>query len=172
MDQPHGSQVLMTNESSISIHAFPEDERLVQDVRRTALAMASEHASEPELRRRVEQSLRQWYPRLTISRREDFASLGPREHVWYVLRDGRVRRPQPAIDRMYTALADARETSAAWDSAMRRASEALELAHRPRTPASRGGVATHDGAGGAANGTGENNGTGETNGTGHKDGNS
>jgi hypothetical protein len=154
MDRPSGSQVLAANESSISIHAFPEDERLVQDVRRTALAMAAEHASEPELRRRVEQSLRQWYPRLTISRREDFAGLGPKEHVWYVLRDGRVRRPQPVIDRMYTALADSREVSAAWDSAMRRASEALELARRPRPSAARAGVLTDENGHRADNGTG------------------
>ena len=139
-----GSPLLELGGTTVVVHVFPDDPRLLQDVRRTALAMQADVADAEGLRDAVERGLRPWYPRLTISERDDLARLNDPEHVWYVMRDGRVRRPREQIDRLYSALATARDTSEQASEALRRADAAIQTARHPR-PSGAGAAGPTDG---------------------------
>jgi hypothetical protein len=141
------SPLLELGGRTIVVHVFPDDVRLLEDVRRAALAMHLERPGEDDLRHAVEVALRPWYPRLTITCRQELARLSESEHVWYVLRDGRVRPPEERRDRLYSALAAARETSERSDQALRDAHAAISTALRPRPVRSRGSEAVRAGAG-------------------------
>ena len=115
------------------MHAFPHERRFVEDVTRIALAIAPTETAERELRENVTSALRPWYPRIVIHRREDLAAVATGDVVWYAYRDGSVHRTLPHLDRLHAVLADARETAAGADAAMRHAAEMLELARLPRS---------------------------------------
>src|SRR5687768_4560978 len=87
--------------ASIIVRVFPEDRRLADDVRRAVRAATPRERSPEDARTSLESTLRAWYPRLRIRPREDLASLSEAEHVWYVMRDGRVHAPEPRLDRLH-----------------------------------------------------------------------
>jgi hypothetical protein len=126
---------------TIQVHVFPDEKRLAADVVRAADSVAPEAGSDRELSRAaVEHRLRVWYPRLVIHSRTDFAAIVPSEEVWYVMRDGRIRRPDERIERLHAALATARDVTADADAALIR-SRSIAAAAGSRRPV-RGGAAT------------------------------
>jgi hypothetical protein len=107
--------------STIALHVFPDDPRLWRDISRVADRMGPDEVADPErLRSAIETALRAWYPRLTIHTRTDIAALMPSDEVWYVMRDGRVGRPDERIDRLHAALATARDITEEADAALSR----------------------------------------------------
>jgi hypothetical protein len=108
--------------ASIIVRVFPEDRRLADDVRRAVRAATPRERSPEDARTSLESTLRAWYPRLRIRPREDLPSLSEAEHVWYVMRDGRVHAPEPRLDRLHAAMANARDVQ----------SEAAEVLTRTR----------------------------------------
>jgi hypothetical protein len=104
----------------IIVRVFPPDRRLADDIRRVGLAVLGTSADDAGLRHNLETGLRGWYPRLTIHEQEDLASLLPEDRTWYAMRDGRVHQPDPRIDRLHAALANARDLTEEADSALDR----------------------------------------------------
>lgn len=109
--------------ASIVVRVFPEDHRLAEDVRRAIRAATPRETSAEDTRTTLESALRAWYPRLRIRPREDLASLSEAEHVWYVMRDGRVHAPEPRLDRLHAALANARDVRTETGDVLTRARE-------------------------------------------------
>jgi hypothetical protein len=119
----------------IQVHVFPDEKRLAADVARAADSVRDSAGSDDELSRAaVEQRLRAWYPRLVIHSRTEFAAIMPSEEVWYVMRDGRVRRPNDRIERLHAALATARDITADADAALIRSRTIASAAGSPRAP--------------------------------------
>jgi hypothetical protein len=109
--------------ASIVVRVFPEDRRLAEDVRRAIGAATPREKSAEDARTTLEAALRAWYPRLRIRPREDLASLSEAEHVWYVMRDGRIHAPEPRLDRLHAALANARDVRTETGDVLTRARE-------------------------------------------------
>jgi len=127
----------------VQLHVFPDEARLAADVAKAADAVDPEARSDRERwRAAVEQRLRTWYPRLVIHSRTDFAAIMPSEEVWYVMRDGRVRRPDDRIERLHAALATARDVTADADAALVRSRGIAAAVGSPRGSARRSATAT------------------------------
>ena len=125
--------------ASIFLRIFPEEARLAEDARRAAEGLGDQASSLDELRAQLEKRLRAWYPRLAIRAREDLASLSQAEHVWYVLRDGRVHGPEPRLDRLHAAMATARDVKSDAARAIERARGTVAVAHERFMPGRRSG---------------------------------
>ena len=100
-------------------------EREVRDaIARLAKAMADEDA----LRQAILTDLHQVYRAASITVQQPLASLEPGERTWYVFRDGRLRRDDEHLDRLYDALTEARrlhrETAIALERAVTTAAAA------------------------------------------------
>jgi hypothetical protein len=93
---------------------FPSDDpALVRDVR-DAIQRLPEALAEDVARANAQHDLRRWYRSVVIHERDAFGAYpDDPTTVWYVYRDGRVRRPNDGLDRLYAALASARTTCAA-----------------------------------------------------------
>lgn len=103
--------------STIVIRVFPSDPRFAADVRRLAGELEPRDDDE-SLRRQLEARLRGWYPRVTVHERTEFGAPSHSERLWYVLRDGAVRPPNPGRDRLHAALAAARDLTADSEAVM------------------------------------------------------
>jgi hypothetical protein len=116
--------------SRILIRTFPEDRRLAEDLQRAAGAALRAAAGDETLLERLEDALRPWYPRLTIHPREDLASLSGEDQVWYAMRDGHIHRPEPRLDRLHAALANARDVKSDSDEAIAHARDLVATSGR------------------------------------------
>jgi hypothetical protein len=116
----------------VVVRSFPHDERIAADVRRIALALSASVDSEAALRDRVERALRASYPRLVIRVRDELAGFDSHERVWYVIRDGRIHKPNRTLDRLYEAMGEARSTYDASVDLVGRAKASMEQASAPR----------------------------------------
>lgn len=117
--------------STVYIRAFPQEASFARDVRR-ALGGASPELTEGELLVEMQTRLRRWYPRIAIHPREELASLAAHERVWYVFRDGKVRKENPVADRLHRAMSEARATEDGTRRAIEHAEASLAFAARPR----------------------------------------
>ena len=127
----------------VQLHVFPDEARLAADVARAAALVDPEaHTDRERWRVAVEQRLRTWYPRLVIHSRTDFAAIMPSEEVWYVMRDGRVRRPDDRIERLHAALATARDVTEEADAALTRSRGIAAAAGSTRGDRRRSATAT------------------------------
>lgn len=124
----------------IAIQIFPHDRGFARDVARALKAIGPSPASELDALASLRKVLRAWYPRLEIHPREALAGLAPHERLWYVLRDGRVRRADDQTNRLHAALSNARQTSADSDTAVAHARAALDFAGQPRPGRGRGAI--------------------------------
>ena len=115
----------------VLVRVFPRHARLAEDVRRVALAALGSSANDEELRANLERGLRAWYPRLTVRTREGLAMIDEHDRVWYVMRDGRVP-PDPGKDRLFAALASARDRKADSEAVLARARELVEASDHSR----------------------------------------
>ncbi len=106
-----------TGMATIALRVFPADARFADDVRRVAAALGSSEDDEA-LRRRLESMLRGWYPRATVHERTEFGAPSHSDRLWYVLRDGGVRAPNPRRERLLAALSTARDVTADADVVM------------------------------------------------------
>jgi hypothetical protein len=120
-------------QTPIAIRVFPADPRFADEVQRVvdALAPSEDGAA---VRRRIETELRRFYPRTTVHERTDFGAPDYADRLWYVLRDGRIRTPDPRIERLLSALAVARDVKADAVAAVDRAREvvAIKVGSTPR----------------------------------------
>jgi hypothetical protein len=109
------------------LRVFPaDDRRLAADAERAYLELKPEAANQEDLRAAVEAALRRSYPNVRIQRRDAIAALSSADQPWwYVLRDQRVRIPDPGRDRLYEALGASREVIGRGKEAGERASEML-----------------------------------------------
>ena len=99
--------------TTVVVHVFPDEPRFARDVQRVLLAVSPSAGTEADLRRMALRALHA-------------------ERLWYVFRDGQVRRPNATVDRLHRVMADARETETGAQLAMDHAAASLELARRPR----------------------------------------
>ncbi len=144
------ASIRLADGTVVVVHAFPEDVHVAADIRRIAAEVASRSRGLDDLRDRLEDRLRGWYPRMRIRPRETLASLSESEHVWYAMRDGRVHPPDTRLDRLHAAMAGARDVKQDSQEALARARE-LVGSVRKRRPSGvlRTGEEADDGVPGA-----------------------
>jgi len=138
MDSPAGRRddppsITLANDVQIVIQAFPHDTNFVRDIGRALTQVRASATSESQLLVALRGALRMWYPRIEIQPRNPLAGLIAEEHVWYALRDGRVRRANDQANRLHAAMANARQTSADSEVAVERARAAMNYANQPRS---------------------------------------
>jgi hypothetical protein len=111
------------------LRCFPTgDATFREDVERAALTLAEDLSPQERMAGLVER-LRPWYRSVEIVPQDELAQFDhfPND-VWYLFRDGRVRMSNERRDRLYAALASARQTLAASQVAMSDAFEAARAA--------------------------------------------
>src|SRR4051812_31565394 len=110
----------MTDRSNVRILSFPvDDDALRAEVERALAVLPATGATAAEL----ETALRPWYRSVQVRARNPLGGYADEpSEVWYVYRDGRIRRRNESLDRVYAVLATARST--------RRSSEELLAAAR------------------------------------------
>lgn len=113
----------MPDRPSLRVVTFPADDAgLRADV--GALLGATPERLEVDEPAALERRLRRWYRSIQVRRRDGLGGYDDDPViVWYVYRDGRIRRRNEARDRLYRALAAARRT-------YRDSERALESARR------------------------------------------
>ena len=125
--------------TTIFLRAFPQIGAFARDIRRV-LAAQSPELTEQELLLEIQARLRRWYPRLAIHRREELATLAAHERLWYVFRDGQIRKANAVADRLHKAMSEARDTEDGTRRAIEHSRASLDLARKPRGPRRRPAV--------------------------------
>lgn len=115
--------------SNLRLLVFPvDDEGLRRDVEATVDRLPDD-LSPSAAREMAQAELRRWYRSLSIRERDTLGGYPDDPAVvWYVYRDGRVRRQKPELDRLYRALAAARTTCETSEAAVERAQTAARAA--------------------------------------------
>jgi len=119
----------MPVQTRLRLVAFPHNDAAFREDVERALERLSEEVPDEERRDRVLNDLRRLYRAVQIVAQNELAqhdSLAVR--TWYVYRDGRIRRPDPDRERLYAALATARRTYDASQTAMADARAAARIA--------------------------------------------
>ncbi len=100
----------MTRSGHIRLHVYPAaDATLKADVEREFASLPG-GVPDAALRELLLERLRPWYRLIEIVIQEDLAHLSvDPTRTWYIYRDGRIRTPNRQRDRLYAALASARQ---------------------------------------------------------------
>jgi hypothetical protein len=120
--QSRSSHVTFTlpNGHPLLVRLFPANERLAVDVERVGAKLLPRSRTEPEFRAALQNTLRHWYPQLEIHEQQPLAAIWDGDLTWYLLRDGRVHRENPRVERLHTALGSARDLTEDAQAAIRR----------------------------------------------------
>jgi hypothetical protein len=127
----------MTRPGHIRLHVYPAaDSTLKTDVEREFASLPG-GVPDAALRELLLQRLRPWYRLIEIVIQEDLAHLSvDPTRTWYIYRDGRIRTPNRRRDRLYAALASARQSVDESGHVLEDAQAAARIAgYGPRTPA-------------------------------------
>jgi hypothetical protein len=93
----------------LRLRTFPaSDHAFADEVRRVLAAEAETVRDEETLREATIAGLRRWYRSVAIVVQDDVARMDPDTRLWYVYRDGKLRRLNPELERLYGALDSAR----------------------------------------------------------------
>jgi hypothetical protein len=120
----------------VRVQLFPTDATLAADVARTWASLVPDRVDDATFRADLEEHLRRWYPNLSLQGQSELAAMTQEEEVWYLFRDGRIRRESPVRDRFYGVMSSARSTRDEVLSTMRQAELAAQTfgQRRTRTP--------------------------------------
>jgi hypothetical protein len=101
----------MTRPGHIRLHVYPAaDATLKADVEREFASLPG-GVPDAALRELLLERLRPWYRLIEVVIQEDLAHLSvDPTRTWYIYRDGRIRTPNRQRDRLYAALASARQS--------------------------------------------------------------
>ena len=114
---------------SLRVIVFPSDDAALSRDVHEVVDRLPEALTDDLARAATERELRRWYRSLTIHERDTFGAYPDDPTVvWYIYRDGRVRRPNATLERLYTALAVARTTYADSERAITDAQNAARSA--------------------------------------------
>jgi hypothetical protein len=104
----------MDERSNLRVLVFPADDvELRREVEATVAALPP-GLSESAMLSTVQRRLRRWYRAVQVRPRDSLAGYDDDPtRVWYVYRDGRIRARNAALERLYRAMAVARETERA-----------------------------------------------------------
>jgi hypothetical protein len=101
----------MNDRRNVRVLVFPADDLALRAEVESTLDRVSELGSDDEQIDALTSGLRPWYRSVTVHVRDDFGGYdGEAVPTWYVYRDGRVRPRNEQLDRLYHALAVARDT--------------------------------------------------------------
>jgi len=105
--------------SPLRLLVFPADDKgLLRDLD-AAVGRVPPEATEDEAMAAVQQDLRRWYRSLTVRERDSLGGYpDDPARVWYVYRDGRIRKHDAGLNRLYRALSEARVTVASSEAAV------------------------------------------------------
>jgi len=126
----------MQDRRNVRVLVFPADDAALRGEVESALGRASELGSDIEQAEALRSELRPWYRSITVQVRDAFGGYdGDSVPTWYVYRDGRVRVRNDALDRLYQAMAVARETCRSSAVALEASRSVANLAgYRHHTP--------------------------------------
>ena len=109
----------MHDRSTLRVLVFPADDAALRHEVERVLEDLDEIMPEPEQIAELARRLRPWYRSLTVRARDAMGGYDDDPtRVWYVYRDGRIRARHAPLERLYLALADARTTVRASESAL------------------------------------------------------
>ena len=111
----------MNDRSNLRVIVFPADDiALRREV--DSMVAVGERSCDPEFGPAVlQQRLRHWYRSLEVRERSVLGGYpDDPTRVWYVYRDGRIRRRNDALERLYGAIAAARATERTTEAAIAR----------------------------------------------------
>lgn len=101
----------MPSHSLPRVLVFPADDVALRREVEASLAATDPTLPDDARVAAVEQHLRRWYRSVRIRTRDPFGGYpDDPTPVWYVYRDGRIRRRNPGLERLYVAMGQARET--------------------------------------------------------------
>ena len=90
---------------------FPVDDEGLQHAVEAAVGRLGDDVPDADAPAAVQQDLRRWYRSLSIRERDALGGYpDDPARVWYVYRDGRIRKRDGRLERLYEALAAARAT--------------------------------------------------------------
>jgi hypothetical protein len=113
---------------------FPATDRgLARDVL-DAVDAQPEGLGDEELRAGIQTLLRRWYRSAVVVAGDDFGRIESSLTTWYVYRDGKIRRPNERLDRLYGSLASARQTERDTEATLEASRSAAEAAGFSREP--------------------------------------
>ena len=101
----------MSDRRNVRVLVFPADDVALRAEVESSLDRVSELESDADQIDALTSELRPWYRSVSVHVRDDFGGYdGEAVPTWYVYRDGRVRPRNDELDRLYRALAVARDT--------------------------------------------------------------
>jgi hypothetical protein len=132
--------IVMTDRTPIRVLVFPPDDAALR--REVDHAMHGSSIDERADPTELEAELRPWYRSVQVRQRDALGGYDDDPtRVWYVYRDGRIRGRNDGLERLYGAMAQARDTCRLSAEAMRSADAVAELAGFTRRPEVRAGSA-------------------------------
>ena len=119
----------MHDRRNVRVLVFPADDAALRGEVEHTLDRLPEGGSDDQQVETLRAELRPWYRSLSVHVRDSFGGYdGDPVPTWYVYRDGRVRRPDARLERLYRAIAVARETCRSSETAIATSLSVAELA--------------------------------------------
>ena len=101
----------MNVRQNVRVLVFPADDVALRREVDKALQDLPGNLPEPDVLAALASALKPWYRAIQIRVREDLAGYDDDPtRVWYIYRDGRIRRRNEQLEQLYGALAGARDT--------------------------------------------------------------
>jgi hypothetical protein len=101
----------VNHRQNVRVLVFPADDVALRREVDKALQDLPENLPEPDVLAALASALKRWYRAIQIRVREDLAGYDDDPtRVWYIYRDGRIRRRNEALEGLYGAMAGARDT--------------------------------------------------------------
>jgi hypothetical protein len=125
----------MQDRRNVRVLVFPADDAALRGEVESALGRASDLGSDAEQAEALRTELQPWYRSISVQVRDAFGGYdGDPVPTWYVYRDGRVRARNEGLDRLYQAMAVARETCRSSAVALEAARSVAHLAGYRQPP--------------------------------------
>jgi hypothetical protein len=119
----------LTVRTNLRVLVFPPDDVALRHEVDRALAEVVSTVPEPRQMAALTERLRTWYRSVQVRQREPLAGYDDDPtRVWYVYRDGRIRAKNEGLERLYGAMAVARDTYRSTERALQDARVATRRA--------------------------------------------
>jgi hypothetical protein len=119
----------MNERHNVRVLVFPADDAALRAEVESSLERIADRGADGDSAEALRTELRPWYRSVTVHVRDAFGGYdGDPVPTWYVYRDGRVRPRNEGLDRLYRAMAVARDTCRSSATAIAASYSVAELA--------------------------------------------